>query len=315
MKHRIMPDILRTSVLLALGWACITFSVPIAKAIGDPDIAAIMFRFGMVFCGVAVLPVMKRTLFPYIDMKLYAETAMKEDNYGAGLVFLGMCIVLAAFVALFSGKAGAQDLPANAVKYLPILKLEQRTWWPDMPVPSVLGALIEQESCITLKSKRCWSPDAELKTEREQGIGLGQITRTARFDALADLRRANPEALRDWGWDKPTLRDPHYQLRGVILLERQNWRGISGAATAEDHAAFMDAAYNGGAGGLASDRRICAATNGCDRARWFGHVERTSLKQKTAVSGYGQSFFDINRGHVRNVMIVRRPRYVQALEL
>lgn len=312
--NRILIDIVRTAVFLGMAWLCITGSVPVARFMGDPDYAAIMFKFGMVLHAVAILPLMKRTLFPYIDLKAIAKTAIDEDNYGAGLVFLGMCVVLAAFVSLFSGKAGATELPANAVKYLPILKLEQRAWWPDMPVPSVLGSLIEQESCITLKSKRCWSPDAELKTDREQGIGLGQITRTARFDALADLRRANPEALRDWGWDKPTLRDPHYQLRGVILLERQNWRGIGGAATPEDRAAFMDAAYNGGAGGLSSDRKICAATPGCDRGRWFGHVENTSLKKKTAVAGYGQSFFDINRTHVRNVLLVRRPRYVAALE-
>ena len=46
-----------------------------------------------------------------------------------------------------------------------------------------------------------------------------------------------------------------------------------------------------------------------DSGKWFGHVEHTSLKAKTAVPGYGKSFFEINREYVRNVMVTRTVRY------
>jgi membrane-bound lytic murein transglycosylase MltF len=51
------------------------------------------------------------------------------------------------------------------------------------------------------------------------------------------------------------------------------------------------------------------ATKGCDPEKWFGNVEKTSLKAKTAVKGYGQSFYQINRGYVRSIWFDRRQRY------
>ena len=38
-------------------------------------------------------------------------------------------------------------------------------------------------------------------------------------------------------------------------------------------------------------------------------IEHTSTKAKQPVSGYGQSFFQINRAYVRNVMQVRQAKY------
>ncbi len=56
-------------------------------------------------------------------------------------------------------------------------------------------------------------------------------------------------------------------------------------------------------------RGVAAALAGCDPDRWFGHVEHHSLKARTKTAGYGNSFFDINRGYVRAVMDDRRYRY------
>jgi hypothetical protein len=68
-------------------------------------------------------------------------------------------------------------------------------------------------------------------------------------------------------------------------------------------------AFIGGLGGVLWDRRLCSSVPGCDPNQWFGHVEHHSTKAKAAVAGYGKSFFEINREYVRNVMIVRRPKY------
>lgn len=206
----------------------------------------------------------------------------------------------------------AAPIPDGAKTYLSELVHRQLELWPDAPKPHFLAGQIEQESCISLKHSRCWSPRAELKTSRENGIGFGQFTRaynadgSIRFDVIDDLRRAHPE-LYGWSWD--TRYDASYQLKALVLMDRGIYTRVKGAASDTDRLAFMLSAYNGGEGGLRQDRRLCANTKGCDQNRWKGHVERTSLKAKAAKPGYGKSFFHINREYVTNVLEVRSPKY------
>ena len=64
-----------------------------------------------------------------------------------GLFLMGLLVI--------TGYALATPLPPNAVPLLPVLKKEILQHWPDLTPRSTLGALVEQESCITLKHKRC----------------------------------------------------------------------------------------------------------------------------------------------------------------
>lgn len=207
--------------------------------------------------------------------------------------------------------AGA--IPANAVPLVPVLVEEQREHWPRMPQPWTLAGLVEQESCITLRHSRCWRPNAELKTAREYGFGLGQITvayhadgRT-RFNKFEELRTGHA-SLGGWAWEERF--DARMQLRAIVLMNLEIWRRLAPAATVEDHLSFMLSSYNGGVAGLTQDRRLCGNTRGCDQSRWFGHVELHSTKSRRPQPGYGgRSWYEINRSHVRNVMKVRRQKY------
>ncbi|MYM67495.1 hypothetical protein GTP45_11710 [Pseudoduganella sp. FT55W] len=112
---------------------------------------------------------------------------------GLALIEIAIAIVLVGLLLVFSPRAYVVDqLPAGAVKYMPLLKAEQQRLWPRPPV--LLASLVEQKSCISLRSRGCWNPDAKLKTEWEEGAGVCQITRayrvygSTRFDALSDLR-------------------------------------------------------------------------------------------------------------------------------
>lgn len=306
--NRLKIDVARVCGLFVAATLAVMLSGPLAQLVGEPAYAPWLLFAGLALYGVALSHILRRVLFPYIDLREFADTA-KIGTTGSGLVFLGVCIVLAAFVGLLGNVVHADELPANARLYLPMLKAEQQAWWADMPLPSALGAQVEQETCVSQKSKRCWSPRAELRTSRERGVGLGQITRTARFDALSEMVASNPDALRGWGWNSPALYDPRFQLRALVLKDKQGWAVIRGADTSTDRLAFAFAAYNGGIGGVISDRKLCQATQGCDSGRWFGHVERTSLKAKVAAAGYRVSFFQVNREYVRNVMVARRGRY------
>ena len=76
-----------------------------------------------------------------------------------------------------------------------------------------------------------------------------------------------------------------------------------------DRFAFALASYNGGLGGIQADQRMCKNTPNCNHNLWFGNVEKTSLKSKVKVGGYGKSFFEINREYPHNILHVRRYKY------
>ena len=305
---RVLHDLWRVAAPLVIGSILMIYSADVARYFDKPSLAPWGLFAGLMLYGAALTHLMRRFFMPYIELKPLAQRA-QEHPIGAGLVFLAMTILIAAYFMVASSVVRAAELPENAKRYVPILAQEQRAWWPTMPQPSALGAQIEQETCVSLKSPRCWSPRAELRTSRERGVGLGQITRTARFDALAEIRAAYPDALAQWDWNRDSLYDPRFQLRALVLKDYQGWRHVIGAATAQDRLAFAFAGYNGGIGGVLSDRQLCRGTRDCDASRWFGNVERTSLKAKSAAAGYGKSFFEINREYVHNVLIARRPRY------
>jgi hypothetical protein len=231
-----------------------------------------------------------------------------DHPIGAGLVFLGLCLLTGLLFLAFAGRAQAQEPPAGALAHLPTLAAEITAHWPQASPRSALAAQVEQETCYSLTHRKCWSPTAELKTAREYGFGLGQLTVTSRFDNFAAARDLHP-SLRDWQWTDRY--DATRQLRTMVLMDRGAYRRLSGVPDNWQRLAMTLSAYNGGTSGVLADRRLCASIGGCDPDQWFGHVERHSLKAKTKTAGYGQSFFAINREYVRNVLYVRRGRYVQ----
>lgn len=250
--------------------------------------------------------------YPEADMRtLFAEAGRSAT--GAGLALIAIAIMFVGLLVVFAPRAHAAELPPGALKYGPVLKAEQVKYWPSHPDPAVLASLVEQESCVSLKSARCWSPLARLKTDREEGAGVGQVTRawradgSLRFDTLADMRKKY-EPLAEWSWDNVYTR-PDLQLRGVVLLSKESNAPFRAAPAM---LAFGDAAYNGGAGGVQKERRACALTPGCDAGQWFGHVERHCLKSRQPLYGT-RSACDINREHVRLTLLVRRDKYVRLM--
>lgn len=192
-------------------------------------------------------------------------------------------------------------------QYLPILKQEYVYVWKSPVEKSIIFAgLVEQETCITLKHSKCWNPYAELKTSREYGFGLGQLTVTPKYDNFKEATKLHP-SLKNWQFSDRY--NATYQLRTMLFMNKNVYDRLNTVTSEKDRYAMMFSAYNGGYGGLISDRKICDRTPGCDRNLWFGHVEKTSLKAKTKVQGYGKSFFEINRAYPKNILEIRAPRY------
>lgn len=219
-------------------------------------------------------------------------------------------LLLAVF--LCPASSNAQAIPVNAMTYLPRLVEAQREYWASAPIPDFMAGQVEQESCITLKHSKCWNPNAQLKTSREWGRGLGQVTTayradgSVRFDTQAELRSQFKELS---GWTTERWADPDYQIRAIVLQDRTLFERAGWAFNDYERVAFTLSGYNGGFGGVLQDRRLCANTEGCNPDKWFGHVEKHSLKSKTPWNGYGKSAFEINREYVDQILNTRRFKY------
>ena len=275
---------------------------------GDPDGGAQMMEQIRSLTGLIILvPVVYGVRRAFVDAARGRDLVewIQQGNTAAGLAYLGLCILTGLLFLAFSPRALAWEPP----KDLPILQEEIAARWPSMPMPSMLAALVEQESL--------WKVRATLKTSREEGVGYGQFTRAytadgrLRFDSLAEVITMD-KSLASWSW--ADRYNPRMQLRAVVVKNRECYRRyITLAADAYNALAFCDSAYNGGLGGLAQDRRLCAMKEGCNPKVWFKNVELTSAKSDVKWKGYGQSARGINRTHVKNVMVVRRPKYLSVM--
>lgn len=207
----------------------------------------------------------------------------------------------------------ARDIPPQAAPYLPLLAAQAKELTPDIPA-HYFAALIEHESgCPSIKSM-CWSPTARLKTQREEGAGLGQLTRAyktdgaLRFDSLTESRKLDPRGLNDLRWDNVYQR-PDLQMRVMVLMTRQNWSRLTPMTNDPLlRLQLTDLAYNAGLGRSLNDRRACGLTTGCDVGKWAGHIERTCTASKKPLYGT-RSACDISRHHVADVVGTRMGKY------
>lgn len=225
-------------------------------------------------------------------------------------------IILFLFISLVAlfGNSLETQIPDRAKIYFPEVIKASNEIFPEFILPSYFGALIEHESCITLKHSRCWSPTSELKTSREQGVGLGQLTRawtktgSLRFDSLGDIRKKHYNELKELSWSNIKQR-PDLQIKAIILMWKDNYVRLPSSISDYERIAMADAAYNGGYGDLLKERKYCGLKKDCDPNYWFGNIEKTCLKSTRKLYG-NRSACDINRHHVHDVMEVRLNKYI-----
>ena len=194
-------------------------------------------------------------------------------------------------------------LPPQSAPHLPVLSREAVRL--QSPIPAfILAGQIDHETACPIPRK-CWNPRVEFKTKREQGAGLGQITRVfGRFDALAEARQAHRAELAGWSWEN--VSDAGYQIRAVVLKNKDNHRTLSPLFT--DALQPVLTAYNRGVGGIRADRRRCQVTDGCNAAQWAGHVEKTCASGTAIIPGTRFTACQISRKYAPDV-IARAAKY------
>ena len=229
--------------------------------------------------------------------------------------FISLAIVL-LFVSV---SALAQDartyIHPRAKALMPEIGAEIERLFPILPKWEYVPGLIEHESCVSLKAAKCWNSTSELKTYREQGVGLGQLTRAwdkvgkLRFDNLDVLRKRYPSEMGEANWDTFKNRSD-LQIRGILLMLREDYNYFSFIKNDTLRLQMTDSAYNGGRRDALRAREVCGMTKGCDPNQWFGHIEKYCVKSKTPNPGYGgRNACDINNGHVRDVFQIRMNKF------
>lgn len=224
-------------------------------------------------------------------------------------------ITALVFLVISSTQIIAQTnyIPPQAFTFRDTIRTELDTYFSDIPEYNYFPSLVEHESCISLKHKKCWNSMSELKTKREQGLGLTQITRayredgSVRFDTLGDMRNRYKAELRDASWDTLKTR-PDIQIRMGILLLRESYKKLYSVDNPMARLQMTDSAYNGGIGDVFKARRACGLKQGCNPNLWFGHVETKIPKSRKPIYA-GRSALDINLHHVDDVFNGRLPKY------
>lgn len=203
----------------------------------------------------------------------------------------------------------------RAIALMPVIKLEAAKFAPTIETPWYFPGLIEHESCISLRHSTCWASTAHLKNNREEGVGLGQLTRAwdvrgkLRFDNLAGMKKQNPTDLAELSWLTVRSR-PDLQIRTTILMVFDSYRKLSSVQDPLERLKMTDSAYNGGLGHVNQARATCGVTKGCSAQVWKGNVEKYLPKSKFPDSRYGgRSMYEINVSHVNDVFNVRMPKF------
>lgn len=217
-------------------------------------------------------------------------------------------------------------IPVNAKDKLLPLYIESNNITPKINELWYYPALIEHESCVRLCgnnywARRCWSAKSRLKTywdkaktiPREEGAGLGQLTRTfkrdgrPRWDMLETMRKKHPKELHELNWiniyDRPDL-----QMKALILLWKSNFDRYPKTINKEVRMEFADSAYNGGNKYLLRERKECKLRKECNPDIWFNNVELMNARGNRKLYG-DRTAHDINRHHVKDVFKNRMPKY------
>lgn len=227
-------------------------------------------------------------------------------------VVLGIAAAAMAYSQTYDPKT---YLHPRAIQLMPTFIDEANRIIPYIEHFEYIPALVEQESCISLKHSKCFSPTAELRNSREHGIGLFQLTRawnpdgTIRFDIIDSLRKQNSVELKELSWNNVKQR-PDLQIRAALLLIRSSYPRYRDIPDSYERLKFIDSAYNGGDRDVGRARAACKLTKSCNPNVWFGNVENHNPKSRVPHKAYGgQSMRDINNKHVYNVFNIRIMKY------
>lgn len=243
----------------------------------------------------------RKAFFPYADIQVAWKKSLETPLtsalvYIAKLAFLFGLIWLSLGVINPSTAHGATEPSARAKRYLPALTGAFNAHWPTAPLRHITAGQIEQESAG-------WNPRAELKTSREYGFGLAQITITDRFDNF----RAAQRIFKDWKWEDRF--NVKYQLGYAVITNRSNFKEVS-RLFRDDDSRWRGSlvAYNAGYSTVLQ-RRALAIRTGRPPDRWVGGLDQVKMPYERKLL-YGRPLGQMRDEYPHIICDVRAPKYV-----
>jgi hypothetical protein len=233
---------------------------------GDPaQLAVQLYQLSMAALVLIAAHHIRKAMFPYLDLSQFVREA-KDGNLAAAVVVAAVIALIS--VLILATTTMASEIPERARPHLPTLAAALDTHWPQAPHRHLAAGQVEQESG--------WKERATLKTSRELGRGLAQLTiaydaqGAERFNTYRDAVRHKSLAAWDWRSDPY---NPRYQLAYLVLRDRAEWAAMR-MLMVDDLERWKSAlvCYNAGRGRVLA-RRAYALAAGLPADRWSGGLD------------------------------------------
>lgn len=132
-----LTKLLRTRTLVMLGGSLAVIAyLLVSDPAGGSLTLTFLAKLATPVIAVLFAHIARKAFFDYIDLEAVFKRAIKT-SIGAGLVFLGACIVIFGLLGLFGSQVYAQPVatyvPPQAHQHLPTLVQEQKALWADHP--------------------------------------------------------------------------------------------------------------------------------------------------------------------------------------
>lgn len=255
---------------------------------------------------------LRKFQFPYINLQSAVTKAMETSTGALGIVIcIFVFMMFLVFVTVARAGMTDEEILSKAEPYIPIVQEAFENHWPDAPYKEYEGGKIEQETCVNLK--KCWNPKVELKTSREWGFGLSQMTiaynpdGSVRFNKFEEAKAAYRKQLA--GWELDDRYNPRYHIIFSVLESRAGFKKFTPLfSTDTDRWAGSMIAYNAGAGTVLKRRAVCLRTEDCDPSKWFGGLDTVQYQGENKLL-YGVSLKIRRDAYPRNIIFKRSLKY------
>lgn len=226
-----------------------------------------VYTLSMVGLVVWASHLVRKAMFPYLDMSTMVRKG-SESPVGAAIIFAAVIALLSVIIVASAANAMPPD---RSRPLLPVLAKIEAQQWPGIVYPQVPAGQVEQESS--------WKKRAELRTSREHGRGLVQLTIAYRDDGSERFNSyreavASFQALATWDWQAEPYR-VDYQLTYLVLQDRANAQRVRALGIVDPAETWKAAlvCYNAGPGRVLK-RRAYALARGLPAERWSGGLDQ-----------------------------------------
>jgi hypothetical protein len=217
--------------------------------------------------------------------------------------FFPILFTLTILILFLSTSAFPVTMIEKFKPYSNLLSVIISDHWKDSTYRHFIPAQIERESN--------WKEKAELKTYREYGIGLSQITITKRYNNFTDAINRYKELSY---WKYSDRFNANYQLHFVVLQDKSNFT-VNKKLFSDNINRWAGTlvSYNAGHGTVLNRRSLCKVTEGCDFNLWFGGLDSVQLKTETGKL-YGRSLWKMRNDYPKSIIFELSGKYICLLK-